>query len=426
MDGDSWLLILLFTVFIIFSAYFSSAESCFATANKLRIKTMAEDGNKRAKKAMYVIDNFDRVITTVLIGNNIVNIAAASVATLFLKHNWSSPNLSLYTTLITTGIVFIFGEMFPKSFARDRCDTLALRIAGSLIFFMKIFYPLSVLFMKLSSLITRLFAADEKPTITEEELYDIIDTAEEEGVVDEEQSDLIKSALDFAGTEAGEVMTMLDDIVSIDIDMPAETVADIIKNTNHSRIPVYENEPDNIVGTLQIRQFLKSYICGDRINIREMVSPPYKIYKDEKIDELLTKMSTHKAYMAIVVDRTTGRAIGLVTIEDFLEELVGEIWDEDDVVDNNFVKLGGNRFLVNGKMTLGEMFGRIGLGCDAALADKQVQSWVLGAFGKMPEEDDEIVIDGLEVTVDEINDGRISTVVVRLPDKSGNEAEVQA
>ena len=401
-------LVILFAIFVILGAYFGGAESAFSAMNRIRVKAKADDGDRRAKNAMFIASNFDRALTTLLIGNNLTHIAAASVATVIATRLFgASDRVTLICTVVTTLTVFLFSEMIPKAFANDRSETAALFAAGSLRFLMKVLAPLSAFFGLISSVFTRIadrfVHREEEPSITEEELYDIIDTIEEEGVMDEEQGDLIKSALDFSGTHAADVMTMREDIVAIDVSLPNEEILARVRDSIHSRLPVYAGDLDHV-----IREYLKN----PKVGIRSLLIPAYHVSPDAMIDDLLTEMRQHKFYLAIVSD-AEGKTVGLVTIEDFLEELVGEIWDEDDVVDRDFIKLGGNRFRVNTHMTLGELAGRLGIDAPAS-ADKPLLSLLFEHFGKIPEEDDTFLFDRLEITVGPVENGRIATVDVHL------------
>ena len=328
------MLIAIFVIFVVLGGYFACAESAFSAMNKIRIKNLADNGNRKAKNAMYVANNFDRALTTLLIGINITHIAAASVSTLYVTRIFGdnmSEAATLACTFITTGIVFLFSEMIPKSFANDRPDTVALLTASSMIFMMKVFYPLAKVFGIISSFFSRLFKHEETPSITEEELYEIIDTAEEQGVMNEEQSDMLKSALDFDETCARDVMTMRDDIQYIDVSLSNREIIDRIKSIPHSRILVCDGTLDNVVGVLPIRKFLRAYIRDKKVNIRSVLLKPHFVKSTDNIDDLLDAMRQHKIYLGIVRDENNS-VCGIVTIEDFLEELVGEIWDEEDVV----------------------------------------------------------------------------------------------
>ncbi len=419
LDGRSLLLIFIFAVLIIFSAYFSCSETAFSVVNKIRVKSMADDGNKRAKNLLYISNNFEKSLTALLVGNNIVNTAAASVATILgvtlLEDFIPDDNLAnIVITVSTTAIVFMFGEMIPKSLAADRPMAMALSSAGFMRFLMKLFTPLTAFFVMISNFFTRLFTKDDLPSITEEELIDIIDTAEEEGVMDEEQSDLFKSAIEFSDTSARDVMTMRDDIKGIDVSLSNDEIMRRIKDTNHSRLPVYDGDIDNIIGTLPIRSFIKAYYKDPQTDLRKMLIPPFFVRSDAKINDLLSIMRQHKFYLAIVSDES-GKTLGLVTIEDFLEELVGEIWDEDDVVDKNFLKLGGNKFLINTRMTVSEAFSR--MNCpppDEHIANRPILSWIIETFGKIPDEEESFTYRNMEIMAATVENNRVSEVEIKI------------
>ncbi len=334
MEGDSLLLIGLFVLCIIFSAYFSASESAFARMNKIRMKTRADDGDKKAKNAMYISNNHDKALTAILIGNNIVNIGAASIGTLLMT-KWltdiDADTVTVLTTIVTTVIVFIFAEMTPKTFANDKPDAMA-RFSGSILrMIMAILKPLVYLFNLISSAVSRLFKGENAPSISEEDLIEIIEKAEEQGVVDEEQSDLLLSVLDFEDTTAAEVMTPCEKIESIDLKLSNKEIIDFLKNNSYSRIPVINGTMDQVIGILSTRAFLKAYMVNKNFDLRSILSKPHYVKTTDGIHDLLDNMRNHKKYMAIVRNEEN-RVMGLVTIEDFLEELVGEIYDEGDIV----------------------------------------------------------------------------------------------
>ncbi len=333
MEGDSLLLIGLFVLCLIFSAYFSASESSFARMNKIRMKNRADDGDKKAKNAMYISNNHDKALTAILIGNNIVNIGAASIATLLMS-KWLTDidpdTVTLLTTVITTVIVFVFGEMTPKTFANDKPDTMARFSAGILRAIMTILKPLVFLFNLISTAASKLFKGEDIPSISEEDLIEIIEKAEEQGVVDEDQSDLLLSVLDFQDKTAADVMTPREKIDSVDINMSAKEIIEILKNTSYSRMPVTNGSIDHIIGIMSTRTYLKEYMANKNFDLRSTLSKPHYVRTTDGIHDLLDNMRNHKKYIAIVRDESN-KVSGLVTIEDFLEELVGEIWDEDDV-----------------------------------------------------------------------------------------------
>ncbi len=413
-------LVLLFVFFVIAGGFFGASESGFSAMNRFRIRAKAEDGNRRAKRAMYIDANFDKALTTLLISGNICHIASAAIATVIATRLFGDKEIvAALTTVITTVIVFLFSEMIPKSFANDRSETMAMFSGGPIIFFMKIFFPLVWFFSLLSSgftkLMEKLVKVEKEPSFTEDELYEIIDTIEEEGVVNEEQSDMLKSALDFSETYAKDVMTMRKDICGVDISSSSNAdFLEVVKKTTHSRLPIFDGDLDHFVGTLQIRTFIREYRKNPEVDVHSLLIPPFCVSPDAKIDDLLSEMRQFKFYLAIVKD-PDGHTQGLITIEDFLEELVGEIWDEDDVVDNNFVKLGGNRFRVNPKMTLGEICKRIGTKpFDSRYTSRPLIAILLEKFGKIPEEEEFLALGDLEITIETVENNRVVAVDVHL------------
>ena len=366
-------LVIILLFLISYSAFSGSAESSFTSVNKIKVRSLADEGDKKAKKANYILNNYDRALTTLLVSNNLANIAISSVATLialriwrqFFAENISEENFTVISTVITTLVLVLFGEIIPKTFGKDKSLDVARSVSGLLRLIMKILAPITAFFGLASKLATRFFSGEAEPSITEEELYDIIDTIEEEGVMDKTQSESLKSALEFSGTTVADVMTMRADIDAIDIKTKNEDIIQFIKKTNHSRIPVYSGDLDHVVGILYVRNLIKAYHKNPKVNVRTMLSEPFKVSGSEQIEDLLTVMRQHKITVAIVTEPQSGRTIGLVTIEDFLEELVGEIWDEDDIYDEEFISLGGNRYLVDAKLTVGEAMNR--MGCPAGL-----------------------------------------------------------
>ena len=429
-------LALLFVIFVVGGGYFGGAESAFSAMNKIRIKSKAENGDKKAKNAMFVANNFEKALTTLLIGNNITHIAAASVATLIAAELFEMNDAVTWAcTIITTFIVFLFSEMIPKSYANDRSETTSLMFAGSLRFLMKLLLPFAIFFEWVSGLFMKLISKfvknEQKPSITEEELYDIIDTIEEEGVMDEDQGDLMKSALEFSGTMAKDVMTMREDICAVDVTLSNDKLLQLIRESVHTRLPVYEGDLDNIIGVIQIRTYIKAYLKNPEVDIRTLIMPAFKVSPDAMIDDLLSEMRQHKFYLGVVSEN--GKTLGLVTIEDFLEELVGEIWDEDDIVDTDFVKLGGNRTQVNTHLKMGEIYRRLGVNLRrSADYDRPLLSVVIEHFGRIPEEEEVFIYRNMEITIEEVENNIIKNAVIRLlspaeiAELSGNNVPAEA
>lgn len=428
MGSDSIPLWIIFFICVVGGAYFAATESSFSALNKIKIKALADDGNKKAQGVMYVINKFDRALTTLLLGNNVTKIAGAAVFTILAtdifrdKFGKSEAFLdsfafSMICSAMSTVIIFLFSEMIPKSFANDRSESVSLFFQGSLRLLMKVLKPFSAFFGLISDFASKLFAKKEaEPSITEDELTEIIETAEEEGVVDEEQSDMLKSALEFAKTTAGDIMTMEKDIDFLRINASPEEILDVIRNTNYSRLPIKAENSDRVIGILRTRTYLIEYKRNPRVKLRSVMKPPYLVRKDAKIDDLLTDMRQHKLQIAMVLDDRK-KVVGLVTIEDILEELVGEIFDEEDVVDQNFQALGGNKYMINTHMLVAGAYERMGLGAaPRKIAAKPLLSFMLETLGHLPEEDESFLYDRLEFTAKTVVDGRITEVIVHILD----------
>ena len=429
MGSDSIPLWIIFFICVIGGAYFAAAESSFSAVNKIKIKALADDGDKKAQGVMYVLSKFDRALTTLLLGNNITKIAGAAVFTILAtdifreKFNKTDAFLDSFTfsmicSLMSTVVIFLFSEMIPKSFANDRSESVSLFFQRSLRFLMRVFRPFSYFFGLVSGFASRVFSSKEaEPSITEDELTEIIETAEEEGVVDEEQGDMLKSALEFAKTTVGDIMTMEKDIDYIRANATPSEILNVIRNTNHSRLPVKADNSERVVGILRTRTYLIEYKKNPNVRLRSVITPPYRVRKSAKIDELLNDMREHKVQVAMVLGDDK-KVIGLVTVEDILEELVGEIFDEEDIVDKNFQTLGGNRYMINTHMLVSAAYERMGIGqVPRNLASKPLLSFMLETLGHLPEEDESFVYNNIEFTAKTVVNGRVTEVLVHIFDE---------
>ena len=415
MDPSSTLCLLSCLVLLGLSAFFSASESAFVGANRIKLKTLAENGNRRAALALSISEKFDSTLTAILVGNCLVNTVCASLATVFTLQIFGGKATAVQTmaaTLVTTAVVILFGEIAPKTLANYDNDAVAVAFAPYLRFLLWILTPLTLLFSGLTVLVSKISGGSSEPTVTEDEISSIIETGEEEGVIDEEQSDLLQSALEFGGTRVADVLTLWDDVTFVTLSMSQDELLELIRNTKYSRLPVLEK--DRVVGILLVRNYLRSYMTTGRADLRRLMTKPTFVPLDAPIDDLLDEMSRNKCCMAIVRDKN-GKNMGLVTIEDFLEELVGEIYDEDDKFDPNFAKLGGNYFEASGNLTLGALYDRMGYeNGEKSLRNKRIHTFLLERMGRLPEEGEEYETGDLHFTVDEVTDDRISRVTVKL------------
>lgn len=408
MDAGS---ILCYILLILGGAYFASAESSYARANKIRLKNAADDGNRKAKKALYIANNFDKALTTILIGNNIMHLTCSALATVI----FTSMGIDAWVaTIVTTVIVFLLSEMLPKSFANANSEKVALAYAGSLSMLMKIFKPVAFLFVKISALFSKLFGGGQDEKMTEEELETIIDTVEESGSLDEEQTELLQGAVEFTKTPVEDVMTMRDDIVGIDINDSPENILETVKTTGFSRLLVYDGDIDRVVGVLPIREYLRSYLRRGKVILRRVIMPPKFAAPDTPIDDLFNEMSAGKQQFLVVRDGDT--TVGIATIEDFLEEIVGEIWDEFDEYDEDFIKLGGNYFEISPKMKVRDALERIGYEghIPEEIRKKSLEAWLRTSIEGALEEEEGFTFDTLSVVAGKIEDETLQSVIIRL------------
>ena len=427
MDDGSRLPWIIAALLLVCAAFFAVTETSMASASRSRIKASAERGDFRAKKTLYVLDNFDLAISTLLICTNIVHIAAASIVTLAVTRKWGVSAVSI-STIITTVVVFFAGEMLPKSVAKKYSDTLALSCAPVLCFFMKLFAPLSKLLTWIGQAAAKLTPGDSQISVTEDELYDIIEDMTEEGSLDEDQGDLISSALQFGDVTVESVLTPRVDIVAININSSHAELLSLIKSTNHSRLPVYEGSIDHIIGVLKIRKYIKAYLrLGENLDIKPMLDEVLFVHQSTNIDELLPILSRRKLNIAVVTDNYGG-TLGIVTVEDILEELVGEIWDEDDVIEEPMVEIGDGVYEVGADETVSDVFDQLGYEDpenDEELVNTLMGEWAYEKFDTIPKPGDSFRYHQVLVTVKDMNHNRIMKLTVALlpAEEEGGEAQ---
>lgn len=330
--GSTILRFVLYLFFVVGCGYFAGTEISLASVNRIHMMSLADKDDRRAKRVLNILDNFDEALTVLLIGNNIMNIGCATLSVVIASHLFGTDSATVtVATVITTVILFIFGEMIPKCFARSCNEKFALAVSGSLTFFMAVLKPLSVLFTAVSKFFTKPFRnfAEETVTVTEDELHDIVENISEDGDFDSDTSELVKSALQFSDRTAIEIMVPMEKVEKINSGTKNADILEIVKNTSHSRLPVFTREGE-IRGILNIRKFLKAYTANKRLVLASVIDYPYFVKQNTPIDELLTQMSNHRRNLAFVKNNS-GKVLGIVTIEDILEELVGEIYDESDI-----------------------------------------------------------------------------------------------
>ena len=418
MDDGSIFSVLIILALLLCADYFAVCETSFAAVSRIRLKTAMERGDRRANKAMYVCEHFDKAITTILIGTNIVHLSCASYVTVLVTRRWGLSAVTL-STFITTLVVFFVGEMLPKSIAKKYSLRLALGTASSLVFFMHLLTPVSFVLTKIGEFASRLTKGDSEVSVTEDELYDIIENMTDEGDLDSEQGDLVHSALAFGDLTAESILTARVDMETIDVDDPLEEILSQVKASRHSRIPVYQDSVDNIIGVLQIRRFMREYLQKrEKTDLRSLLDEPYFVHQSAKIDELLSVMSSKKINMTIVTD-SYGGTVGIVTVEDILEELVGEIWDEDDEVVEPCVDHGDGSYSFDAGVDIEDAFEFMDYEDpdETDFDHKLLGEWAYEQFDAIPKEGDSFTYNGLRVTVEKVQQRRIMQLrIQRLPE----------
>ena len=404
-------LIIIIVVCLVFSAYFSATETAFTTLNKVRVKTKADDGNRRAKLVLKLANDYDRLLSTILIGNNIVNILASSMGTL-LFIQWCSGNsdlASVLSTIVLTILVLIFGEISPKSLAKEFPETFAFFSAPIINALIYVLLPVNFLFSQWKKLLNKVFRSKEDNTITDDELITMVDEAEHEGGINAQESELIKSAIEFNDLEVKDILIPRVDVVAVDAASSEEEIAQVFMETHFSRLPVYKDTVDNIIGILHEKDFIKQRSEPD-FDIEKVVKPAVFVVGTAKISDILRQLQKAKSHMAIVSGEF-GDVIGIITMEDILEELVGEIWDEHDDVQSDITQTGENEYKVLGGVTVNDFCDYFDL--DEIECDSQtVGGWVMDMLGKVPAEGDMLVYENLTITVVRAEDRRITELGV--------------
>lgn len=419
----SWLMTV--AILILLAMFFAMVETAFASVSRTRLKTLSERGRTDARTAIYVTDHFDRAITTILICTNIVHIAAASVVTVNVTRIWGVSAVTV-STLITTIAVFFFGEMLPKSIARKYCERISLSTAGVLRFLMTVLTPVSAVLTAIGNTAAKLTKGDSDVSVTEDELFDIIEDMTEQGTLDEEQGDLISSALSFQDVTVESILTSRVDLVAVDVRMTQDEILDMIKSTNHSRLPVYEGTIDHIIGVLQIRKYIRQYLTDGKIDdIRPLLDDALFVHQSAKIDDVLEEMTEKKLNVAVVTDNYGG-TLGIVSIEDILEELVGEIWDEDDRAEEIIVQLSDRLYSVSADEPVLSILDDIDISYsdeeEEKLTNKLFSELAYETFPSIPREGDSFEYLGMKITVQIMKENRIVRLKIKVPEQSRKES----
>ncbi len=414
MLGTNWYLYILMIVFIAFSAFFSSSEIAFASANKLRIKNAASNGDVRAKVAEYIDDRFPRFLATILIGNTLVNIAFSSAATVVAEELF--PNYAgLFAGVGATVLILIFGEIIPKIIGVNSANDIVYRASRPIRVLMAVFLPVTEAVNAFVKVLAPLWTPKEtEPSVTDDELVDILDTIEDEGVFTEREGELIRSAIEFSDVTAREILIPRVDVAGFDIN---DSISELLKDTDllsYSRLPVYDDSIDNIIGILSTKKLIKAAIAGEAINIHDMLSPALFVHKTRNISSILKELRHKHLHMAVVVDEFGG-TMGILTIEDIMEEIVGEIYDESDDIEQEIISTSEDSYEVDGSLNIYDMFDMINFrprNFDSEYTT--VGGWAAEMLDRIPAPGDSFNYENLTVTVLEAEANRVERLRVDI------------
>ena len=405
-------------IMIILSAFFSASETAFSSVNLIRLRQYVDDGRPGAKKALNVAERFDEVLLAILIGNNIVNLASASLATIVATEvlNLGASGAPIATAVMTV-LIIIFGEILPKSYAKENSESLALSIGTIYYYMIKVMKPLIFIFMVLKDFVAKLYSKKEdEPSVTEDELNVIIDTMEEEGVLQQDEVEMLQSVLDLSETFVKDIMTPRVDVVAVDVHDSTENVKNVFFEEKYSRIPVYDESRDNIVGILYERDLFSAIIengSTDDLLIADVMRDPMYVSYTMRVSDLLTRLQLEKQHLAIVADEYGGTA-GLVTMEDVLEEVVGEIYDEHDEEEQKKKKKSDTLYEVKAEIELDELFDIMDIDLDIPEDAYSLGSWMYSKIEDIPEIGDMYQYHNLIFTIIEVEDRRIIRVKIEV------------
>ncbi len=400
--------IVIITILLICSAYFSATETAFSSLNRTKIKTLAEKGDKKAKRAVELSDKYDKLISTILIGNNIVNIAASSLGTvMFIKILGGEAGPTVSTVVITVAVL-VFGEISPKSIAKDCPERFAVFSAPIITVLIWILTPLNMIFSAWKKLLSKIFRLETSTGMSQEELLMLVEEVQQDGSIDENEGELLTNVIEFSNIEAEDILTHRVDLEAVPIEADKAEIAEAFQTSKFSRILVYKESIDNVVGTIHLKDFYTGMGVTDK-KVEDILSPVIFVLKNEKIDELLEKLQKSKSHLAVVLDEYGG-TYGIVTMEDILEEIVGEIWDEHDEVIESIKCCGKDTYIVNASMDLDDFCEYFEIETESE--STSLSGWIMEQMEKIPEGGETFVYENLTITVEKVDNHRITEAKV--------------
>lgn len=415
-------------VCIILSGVFSAAEMAISSCNVLRLENDAKDGNRRAKRTLYLSERYDDTLSTILLANNLVNIAASSLSTVYIILLTGSDALNWVMTIVVTILIIIFGETVPKILSKRNSNSIAMGVSGLIYVLMITLKPVSYIVVKITGLVTGGIQKYSEPMNDEEEaveeLQAIIDTAEDEGVLDSDQTDLVNAAIDFSDVSASDVMTARVDMEAINIYDSMDKIRTQVVESTRSRMPVYEESIDNIIGIVHLNKLLKAFASDAEPDIRELMLEPCFVYKTAKLPHVLDVLKQSRIHLAIVTDEYSGTC-GVVTMEDVLETIVGDIWDETDEIEEEVVIDDDGSLTVDGDMQIDDFLECIGVDEETFPYESQtVGGWTIEYMGDFPKEGDSFVYDRFEIIILEADARRVEKIEVKTQNLLDNDDSV--
>ena len=403
MSQKNWIELILIILGVAGSAFFSSSETALTSLNVFKIRQMEENGVENSSIVRKLTDNIGKVLTTILIGNNIVNIVTTTLATIFFTDLFGASG-AVISTVVLTLTILIFGEVTPKNIASSQSEKVALRVARPIKFFDSIIKPMSFFLQAITNLLTKMIIGEDHPSqdiVTEEDLKTIVDVSEEQGVINNEESEIINNVFDFGDSDVEDIMTARTNMEAIAVDMDDKDLRDFLKNCKHSRIPVYGKSIDNILGILHMKDIV-AFIAEDKdLNIEEMIRPAFYVYDNMHIFDLFKSMRNENVSLAIVIDEYGGTS-GIVTIEDIVEELVGEIEDEYDTHLETIFKVNDMEYLVNPSIHINDFNDYFDTNLEQIKNDS-IGGYLIDRLGRIPKESDFIEEDGMVISVLQVN-----------------------
>lgn len=419
MDSDSIIMLFVMILLTALSGFFSATETAFSSFNRIRMKSLASSGNKKAALVLKLDDQYDKLITTTLIGNNIVNITLTTISTLFFMHllkNMSEDLVATISTIVITVVVLIFGEISPKTLAKDHADGYTLSVCSIMKGLLTIFTPFTALFSLLKKLLCKIFKTDSVSITTEDDLITMVEEAEQDGGLDEDESELIRSAIEFSDLTAGEILTPRIDIAAVREDTDPREIMMLFFDTGYSRLPVIGDSVDDIKGVLHEKDFFFAFNSG-KADLRSFYQKPLFVSKHHKVDDLLRDLQSEKCHMAFVIDEFGG-LLGIVTMEDIIEELIGDVWDEHDEVETfSMIVNDDGSITMDCAADLDELFDYFDIKYEEEDEKPQtINGWIQMKFEGIPEIGETFTYGNLQVKVTDCDKKMVKEINVKKMD----------